>query len=156
MRIAVTFMKLYIVTQRKETQVFHLRDQGSTGRPKPTFRIIYENAFHIPVKPGTRQNAPFNRWKLALFIPSSSKVIFIFYLFDKCFISVTYKHKFIHIDPVYIHTHTNPVYISYKKFNIKSIKKFYKNREKWNLEAKLLLYIENYLWYIKNYISNNT
>lgn len=134
MRIAVTFMKLYIVTQRKETQIFHLRNQSSTGRPKPTFWIIYENAFHIPVKPGTRQNAPFKRWKLALVSPS------IHFLFDKCFISVTYKHKFIHIDPVYIHTRTNPVYVSYKNFNIKSIKKFYKTigNKQWNLEAKLL------------------
>lgn len=56
-----------------------------------------------------------------------AKLSSFFYLFDKCFISVTYKHKFLHIDPVYIHTHTNPVYVSYKKFNTKSIKKFYKN-----------------------------
>lgn len=65
---------------------------------------------------------------------------FIFYLFDKCFISVTCKHKFIHVDPVYIHTCTNPVYVSYKNFNIKSIKKFYKTigNKQWNLEAKLL------------------
>lgn len=45
----------------KRDSGFSSKDQGSTGRPKPTFRIIYENAFHIPVKPGTRQNAPFNR-----------------------------------------------------------------------------------------------
>jgi hypothetical protein len=74
-RITVTFKKLYIVTQKKETKIFHLRSQGSTGKPKPTFCIIYESAFTAMSNLG--QDKILEKMKLALVNPLTARVIFL-------------------------------------------------------------------------------